>query len=418
MICIDAGTKIGPKGLLTLWEAFYNDKNCGGCCGETHTMLGKGGRGLLNPLVAAQNFEYKISCILDKPLESSFGYLTVLPGAFSAYRFRAIMGRPLERYFHGDSTMAKILGKKGIEGMSVFSRNMYLAEDRILCYELVNKAGSKWHLKYVKAAKGETDVPTTMVEFITQRRRWLNGAFATTVYSLLNFTRMYRSGHNIARMAIFHFQLIYNIISLALSWFGIAGFLLTMFVTTDITGSPPEDSNSRPFPFGKATPIVNAVIQSIYIGTVVLQFIMALGGQVKSHIWGYIISFVIFAFIQFYFILNVLYSIIRIFKGKLQDGTGSDYNYVQSFFSSIGSLTVIVACVSIFGVYYAASFLYLDYGNLLPTIPIHRFKLYKYPERIRIQQLARCVLGHQSRQEGRSFRFSTFSPCQNRFERP
>jgi uncharacterized Tic20 family protein len=28
--------------------------------------------------VAAQNFEYKISCILDKPTESLFGYISVL----------------------------------------------------------------------------------------------------------------------------------------------------------------------------------------------------------------------------------------------------------------------------------------------------------------------------------------------------
>jgi cellulose synthase/poly-beta-1,6-N-acetylglucosamine synthase-like glycosyltransferase len=29
-------------------------------------------------IVAAQNFEYKISCILDKPTESMFGYISVL----------------------------------------------------------------------------------------------------------------------------------------------------------------------------------------------------------------------------------------------------------------------------------------------------------------------------------------------------
>lgn len=119
----------------------------------------KGGKKLLNPLVAAQNFEYKMSNILDKPLESSFGYVSVLPGAFSAYRYRAIQGRPIEQYFHGDHSLADRLGAKGINGMNIFTKNMFLAEDRILCFELVAKAGDRWTLTYVKPSKAETDVP-------------------------------------------------------------------------------------------------------------------------------------------------------------------------------------------------------------------------------------------------------------------
>ena len=62
---IDAGTKPGRKSIYYLWEAFYNDPNLGGCCGEIHAMI-KGGKKLLNPLVAAQNFEYKMSNILGE----------------------------------------------------------------------------------------------------------------------------------------------------------------------------------------------------------------------------------------------------------------------------------------------------------------------------------------------------------------
>jgi chitin synthase len=143
-------------------------------------MINKG-RKLLNPLVAAQNFEYKMSNILDKPLESSFGYVSVLPGAFSAYRYRAIQGRPLEQYFHGDHSLADRLGAKGIHGMDIFTKNMFLAEDRILCFELVAKEGCKWTLTYVKPSKAETDVPETAPELIGQRRRWLNGSFAASI---------------------------------------------------------------------------------------------------------------------------------------------------------------------------------------------------------------------------------------------
>ena len=221
VILLDAGTKPGPKSLLALWEAFYNDKDLGGACGEIHAMLGRGWRNLVNPLVAAQNFEYKISNILDKPLESSFGYVSVLPGAFSAYRFRAINGRPLDQYFHGDHTASAINKGKGIETMNIFKKNMFLAEDRILCFELVAKAGNKWHLTYVKASKGETDVPEGAPEFIGQRRRWLNGSFAASIYALMHFNRMYSSSHNLIRMIFFHIQLVYNIFAVFLSWFSL-----------------------------------------------------------------------------------------------------------------------------------------------------------------------------------------------------
>jgi chitin synthase len=68
----------------------------GGACGEIAAYKGKRWSGLFNPLgksvsrhesrlpndfffaVAAQNFEYKISNILDKPTESLFGYISVL----------------------------------------------------------------------------------------------------------------------------------------------------------------------------------------------------------------------------------------------------------------------------------------------------------------------------------------------------
>jgi chitin synthase len=223
-ILLDAGTKPGQKSLLYLWEAFYNDKNLGGACGEIHVMLGKRWKKLVNPLVAAQNFEYKISNILDKPLESSFGYVSVLPGAFSAYRFRAIMGRPLDQYFRGDHTNPEAKGDKGIDGMNIFKKNMFLAEDRILCFELVAKAGEKWHLTYIKAAKGETDVPEAPAELISQRRRWLNGSFAATLYAVMHFHRIYKSGHSLVRMFFFHLQFLYIICNVFLSWFALGKF--------------------------------------------------------------------------------------------------------------------------------------------------------------------------------------------------
>ena len=155
-ILLDVGTKPGPTSLYHLWKAFDTDSNVAGACGEIKAMKGKGWLGLLNPLVASQNFEYKMSNILDKPLESVFGYITVLPGALSAYRYYALQNDatghgPLSQYFKGETLHG--------QGADVFTANMYLAEDRILCWELVAKRDEQWVLKYVKSATGETDVP-------------------------------------------------------------------------------------------------------------------------------------------------------------------------------------------------------------------------------------------------------------------
>lgn len=364
-VCVlfDAGTKPGAKSVLGLWEAFYNDKDCGGACGEIHAMLGKGGRALLNPLVATQNFEYKISNILDKPLESSFGYVSVLPGAFSAYRYRAIMGRPLEQYFHGDHTMSARLGKKGIEGMNIFKKNMFLAEDRILCFELVAKAGSKWHLTYVKTSKAETDVPEGAAEFISQRRRWLNGSFAASIYSLMHFGRMYSSSHNIIRMFFFHIQLLYNIMSLITSFFGLANFWLTTSVIMDLVGNPDPDSGKKPFPFGSGTPIVNTVLKYLYLGFLLLQFILALGNRPKGSKHTYLISMCVYAVIQLYVValsLYLVYSALTNQAGwdELNRGNGVG-DWVHNFFTSIVGV-ILIALISTFGLYFIASFMYLD----------------------------------------------------------
>lgn len=165
-ILLDVGTKPGHKALYHLWKAFDTDSSVAGACGEIKAGKGKGWLGLLNPLVASQNFEYKMSNILDKPLESVFGYITVLPGALSAYRYYALQNDatghgPLSQYFKGETLHG--------QDADVFTANMYLAEDRILCWELVAKRNERWVLKYVKSATGETDVPG---KHITPSFKW------------------------------------------------------------------------------------------------------------------------------------------------------------------------------------------------------------------------------------------------------
>jgi chitin synthase len=239
-ILLDVGTQPGPTSLYHLWKAFDTDSNVAGACGEIIAGKGKAWLGLLNPLVASQNFEYKMSNILDKPLESVFGYITVLPGALSAYRYYALQNDttghgPLSQYFKGETLHG--------QNADVFTANMYLAEDRILCWELVAKRDERWVLKYVKSATGETDVPGKMAtllrrikgltrsdavpEFISQRRRWLNGAFFAAVYSLIHFKQIWRTDHTVVRKILLHIEFVYQFVSLMFTFFSLvsASFL-------------------------------------------------------------------------------------------------------------------------------------------------------------------------------------------------
>jgi chitin synthase len=232
-VLLDVGTRPGNVSIYQLWKVFNRNPHVGGACGEIRAMLGSAGVNLLNPLVAAQNFEYKMSNILDKPLESVFGYISVLPGAFSAYRYRALQndvnGRgPLERYFNGEESNAQ-------QNAGIFNANMYLAEDRILCFELIAKKQERWLLHYCRSAFGETDVPDKLPEFISQRRRWLNGSFFAAVYALWNFFSIWQSGHSWTRTLLLSIECIYNFINLLFSWFALVSIRIGNHVTVAIS---------------------------------------------------------------------------------------------------------------------------------------------------------------------------------------
>ncbi|KOS14038.1 chitin synthase [Malassezia pachydermatis] len=359
VVLIDVGTKPGTLALYHLWEAFYNNPNLGGACGEIHAMI-KHGIKLVNPLVAAQNFEYKISNILDKPLESTFGYVSVLPGAFSAYRYRAVTGRPLEQYFHGDHTLAEKLGNKGITQMNIFKKNMFLAEDRILCFELVAKAGDQWILSYVKPSKAETDVPEHTAELISQRRRWLNGSFAASIYSLVHFVRFYKSGHGFTRMFFFHVQALYNLIQLILSWFALANLWLTFAIIIQYLPSILLRQ------YGDAWLIafhyVNLIFMWLYAFFLALQFVLALGNRPKSEHLVYALSFAVFGFLGLYVIVISLWLTAESFA-SMHPKNGDYADVVLSNTTAV----LIASLAAMFGIYLIASLLYADPWHMLTS---------------------------------------------------
>jgi chitin synthase len=63
-VLIDIGTKPSSTSLYHLWKAFDKNDKVGGACGEIYVETGAACTKLLNPLVAAQNFEYKVETLM------------------------------------------------------------------------------------------------------------------------------------------------------------------------------------------------------------------------------------------------------------------------------------------------------------------------------------------------------------------
>lgn len=345
-ILLDVGTKPGKDSLYHLWKAFDADSNIGGACGEITAMKGKQWRALLNPLVASQNFEYKMSNILDKPLESVFGYISVLPGALSAYRYRALCNNPdgtgpLNSYFKGESLHGR--------DADVFTSNMYLAEDRILCWELVAKLNEKWMLKYVPSATGETDVPDSVPEFVSQRRRWLNGALFAAIYSLTHFTQIWKTDHSVWRKCLLHVEFAYQFLQLLFTFFSLGNFFLAFYYVAGSISGPDSAVISN-----NGGLVLFVIFKYLCITTIVAQFVISLGNRPQGSHYLFLGSMVIFALITAYSTGVGLYFVIKTLT--LEDTVSLGNNVFTNIFVSLAST---------YGLYAVMSFLYLDPWHIL-----------------------------------------------------
>jgi len=112
-------------------EAF---PNVGGACGEIECELKdakEDGSKITFPesvVLRSQYVEYKIAHFLDKSIESMFGFVSVLPGAFSTYRWECIKGRPLKEFLKG----ARDEFNDEYYIVSCPEANKHLVEDRIM----------------------------------------------------------------------------------------------------------------------------------------------------------------------------------------------------------------------------------------------------------------------------------------------
>nr|AAD40178.1 chitin synthase A [Ophiostoma novo-ulmi] len=351
-VLIDAGTRPWPSSIYQLWKAFDLEPMCAGGCGEIKAMLGLGGKNLINPLVAAQNFEYKMSNILDKPLESAFGFISVLPAAFSAYRYVALQNDkngegPLEKYFAGEKLHRASAG--------IFTANMYLAEDRILCFDVVTKRKCHWILQYVKSATGETDVPDSISELILQRRRWLNGSLFAAVYAIVHFYQFFRSDHSFFRKFMFMIEFIFNTVNMIFSWFAIGNSFLVFKI---LTSSLSDDSL-----LGTVGKILGVVFEWLYGMSLIICFTLSMGNVRPGSGPYYLVMSVFWGIIYVYLMFAAVFISVKAIQADIPDGFS-----VSMLFQNKVFVTLILSVMSTYGVWLLASLMMFDPWHMVTSL--------------------------------------------------
>ncbi|KAG0269403.1 Chitin synthase, class 2 [Linnemannia exigua] len=317
-----------------LWKAFDRDSSIGGACGEICADLGPNCANLLNPLVASQNFEYKMSNILDKPLESVFGYISVLPGAFSAYRYKALKDSspgvgPLSSYFKGET-----LHTSGDAG--IFESNMYLAEDRILCFELVAKKNEAWLLRYVKSAKASTD------------------GFFRKIFLMIEF--------------------LYNAINLIFNWFSLANFYLTFYFLTVAAGN---NASAEFQPFGKWGGMTFSVLRQIYLAAIITVFICSLGNRPQGSRFIFVLAIILFAIIMGVMLYLAAATVVAVVLPELHKANAVQHMIellkVQGPFRD-----TVISLASTYGLYIFSSLLHFEPWHMLTSFIPYLFLLPAY----------------------------------------
>ncbi len=262
---LDVGTCPRHDALLQLYSALEENPKAGGACGEI-TLREARPTSILD---CAQLFEYKASHILSKSYEDMLsGYIACLPGAFSAYRWLAIRGSPLERYLRREGLP--------IRDLTPFLANMYLAEDRVLCLETVARRHSQWVSLYVKGSVAETDAPDNLVELILQRRRWLNGALFSGLMYLGRFPALLETDHSWMRKCGFIIQFVITVFEVIVTWLSLSLFFLSLqLIVISATSA------------GNMAPAAASAVYwmfSLACGCLVgLQVIVGLASSVRAH---------------------------------------------------------------------------------------------------------------------------------------
>lgn len=347
-----AGAKIGSGSLFHLWNAFDRNPHTAGACGEIRVAKGLLWWKVLNPIIAAQIFEYKVSSVLEKPFESIFGYISVMPGALVAYRYETLLPEPisgkgpLTTYFEPDYLVFSD-DHRDVGEVLDYS---YFAEDQILPFLVVTRPHAQNTMQYVRSAWAETELPAGIGSFLGMKRKWQNRRFFGLIYAVSHVAAIWRSGHNIARKLWMTLEMIYLGCD-TIFWFLALGnyYLVFYFMAKTLAVAPHFSLGGTGF----------MLMRYVYICLIVVVTMISMGNRPRGQsLYLFILSFVFFACIQAYILFAAGYLTFLHATEFLPYARWESFATIVAVFKAAGYHVLILALVCCYAVYLVSAVLY------------------------------------------------------------
>jgi chitin synthase len=213
---LDVGTAPGPESLYLFWKYLGKNKNIGAAASRVHVP---GSRKMNSIIHAWQYGDFAAQKLLDWPAEIFSGYLTVIPGQFCVFRWKAISENDKNTLIKKDTNTPLDHYFRGLSDLGPFESNMFLAEDRILGYEIIARKGSGWKLAYVPEVVSITDTCDSLTELFHQRRRWINSSFACNLWLIFKiFNYLKESGAGFKQKVHTTFAIPWLIVNCLIQW--------------------------------------------------------------------------------------------------------------------------------------------------------------------------------------------------------
>lgn len=184
---IDCGTTVAPRAVGAMLAQFEREPGTAALasCIATPTLTAADG------LIEAWQFmDFATQAAVHWPAELKSGHLSVLPGQFSALRWRSLSANARAAYADeqalrlacaagDDDPLGRYL--RGLVAQRPLDRVTFLAEDRVIGNEIL-VGRQPWQLAYCAEARATTDACSTPLELLRKRRRWNNGSAACKLW--------------------------------------------------------------------------------------------------------------------------------------------------------------------------------------------------------------------------------------------